>query len=146
MSYHRIKFITSDNRLSQFFCLCHNYTLSSNQRYLVSDTNDQLFFIKRFWNKVIASYLKTFHDICRTIQSCQKDDRNFCRFRISFQLLRNFKATHIRHHHIQQNKIRFLFYHLIQRLTTVTGCRNLKLLISKKHLQQQYIRHYVIYN
>ena len=101
----------------------------------MTDPNNQFFFIKRFRDKIVAAYLKSFDYIGSTIQCGQKDDRNMGRFGIRLQLLRNFKATHIRHHHIQQYQVGILFLYLVQCLISIASCHYVKLLIGQQYLQ-----------
>ena len=67
MSNHRIKFVTSGNGTLQFFGLIQNNTFGSYQRNLVGYTDNQLFLVKRFGDKVICSHLETFYNIRRAV-------------------------------------------------------------------------------
>ena len=129
MRNHRIQFVTSHDRLTQLLRLRHDDPFGGNQRNLVRHTDDQLLLIERLGDKVITSHLESLHYIRRAIQRSQENDRNIRHFGISFHLLRHVKPTDVRHHDIQQHKIRFLFLHLRQSLRTVAGGYNLKFLI-----------------
>ena len=67
MSNHRIKFITSGNGTLQLFGLIQNNAFGSYQRNLVGYTNNQLFLIERFGDKVIRSHLETFYNVRRAV-------------------------------------------------------------------------------
>ena len=137
MCNHRVEFITSYDSLAQLFCLCYDNSFGCHQRDLMRYTNNQFLFIKRFGNKIVTAHLKSFHDIRRTIQSSKKDHWNFAHFFIGLHLLGYFETADIRHHHIQQHKIRFFFLHLLQSLSSIACCYNIELLIGQKHLQQK---------
>ena len=105
----------------------------------------ELFLIEGFGNEIAPSRLKSSYDIIRTVQGRQEDNRNLSGRLRGFQLRRHFESVHAGHHDVQQNQVGPSLFDDPDCLQTVRSRDDPKTLFLKQYLQQQDVRHNVVY-
>ncbi len=82
--------------------------------------NLELFRIERFGDKIIRSGLQSFN-LAFHPRPCRQDDhRDMAGPLIAFQFSRQLIPIHLRHHHIGQNQVGYMFNRLLQPLPSVS--------------------------